>query len=166
MERVEKWRGRKQKLLNFTSEVELTVMLPFPAGLLSFITRGLVSFLEETIWAKRTKMNELHLNPSQQAFVMNTGGQPVPGYIPVLRESRRLADCSFHCRCRTIQTAASAPSQNSSQRQTLWRTGGSSSSWFSPSGQPENRRVSKSCLVSQDLMKKDQDRGWVILSLF
>lgn len=38
---------------NEAQGVELTVMLPFPAGLfLSFITSGLVSVLEETIYTK------------------------------------------------------------------------------------------------------------------
>lgn len=56
MERVEKFRRKKNPpKFHMVSDVELTVMLPFPAGLLSFITSGLVSFLEETIWAKKNK---------------------------------------------------------------------------------------------------------------
>lgn len=66
MERVEKFRRKKNPpKFHMVSGVELTVMLPFPAGLLSFIASGLVSFLEETIWPKKNKNknNELTLNP-------------------------------------------------------------------------------------------------------
>lgn len=47
---------------HIVSEAELTVMLPFPAGLLSFITSGRVSFLEETIWAKKHQQQQKTMN--------------------------------------------------------------------------------------------------------
>ena len=158
---------KTNKKINQSHEAGLTVMLPFPAGRLSFITSGLVTLLEETIWTKKNKnqkfetMNYTFRRNIKDELSNNKPGDrsPVPRYIPALPDSRLLADCRFHCRCHTFQTWASAPSQNSSQPKTFWRTWGSSSSWFSPFGQPEKKnKINKKI--------EDSVRFWSIQCIF